>query len=88
MLKNYVRTIQPNYSTPFKASDIAKIYQFPTPPTTPITISVISFGGGLFGTLSPSGILTGGDVQACWTSLGISISNQPKVIIILLFKTC
>ena len=69
-------------NVPFKANNIAQIYKFPKPTNNPVTISVISFGGGLFGNLSSSGILSGGDVQAYWTSIGISTVNQPKVIII------
>jgi kumamolisin len=56
------------------------IYQFPTPPTTPIVIGVISLGGGLYGTMNGN-ILTGGDVQSYWTSLGITA--QPTVAVVL-----
>jgi len=68
----------------FTASQIASIYQFPTPnPAIEITVAVISFGGGLFGTVNPStGVLTSGDVQTYWTSLGIATANQPRVVII------
>ena len=66
----------------FTCTQLASIYGCPPPPTTPKTIGVISLGGGLFGTLSPTtGILTGGDVQAYWTALGIPTSNHPKVVI-------
>jgi hypothetical protein len=43
---------------------------------------VISLGGGLFGDISPSGVVTNGDIQAYWTSIGIPTANQPKVIVI------
>ena len=76
--------IQPNIvnrnSPNFVSSDIAKIYNFPTPVTTPIVIGVISLGGGLYGSVDANGILTGGDCQAYWTSLGIT--NQPTIVIV------
>jgi kumamolisin len=65
-------------STNFVSSDMAKIYAFPTPPTTPVVIGVISLGGGLYGTVT-NGVLTNGDVQSYWTSIGITA--QPRVII-------
>ena len=65
----------------FKPTEYASIYKFPTPTANPIVIGVISFGGGLVGQLS-SGILTNGDVQAFWTSLGIPIENQPTVAMV------
>ena len=68
----------------FTATQIASIYKFPLPnPTRSVVIAVISFGGGLFGTVNPStGVLTGGDIQAYWTSLGIASANQPKVVVV------
>jgi kumamolisin len=57
---------------------MAKIYGFPTPPTTPIVIGVISVGGGLYGTVT-NGVLTNGDIQKYWTSLGIT--SQPRIVI-------
>jgi subtilase family serine protease len=71
-------------SSYFYADQLATIYQFPHPSDTPITIAVISFGGGLFGNLDANGVLTGGDVQAYWSSRGITPANQPKVIVNLL----
>jgi uncharacterized protein YjdB len=65
----------------FKPTEYASIYNFPTPTTNKIVIGVISFGGGLVGQLS-SGILTKGDVQAYWTSLGIPAENQPTVAMV------
>ena len=66
----------------FKASEVAAIYGFPTPTTTPYTVGVISFGGGLYGTVGPDGLLTGGDVQAYWTYLGIPTNSHPRVIVV------
>ena len=72
--------IQPRASSrTFVSTNIAKIYNYPTPPTTPIVIGVISLGGGLYGTVT-NNILTNGDVQAYWTSQGIT--NQPTVVIV------
>ena len=64
----------------FTGKDIANIYNFPTPLTSPIVIGVVSVGGGLYGSVDANGVLTGGDVQAYWTSLGIT--SQPKVVIV------
>jgi subtilase family serine protease len=67
----------------FKANEIGKIYNFPTPDLTKkVNIGVVSFGGGLFGSVDSKGVLTKGDVQAYWSSLGISSENMPKVIIV------
>lgn len=82
MFRNYLCVREVNATQTFLANNIAKLYKFPPPSTNPVTVSVLSFGGGLFGTVSPSGVLTGGDVQAYWTSLGITNQNQPKVIIV------
>jgi kumamolisin len=65
-------------STNFVSSDMAKIYAFPTPPSTPVVIGVISLGGGLYGSVT-NGVLTNGDVQRYWTSLGMTA--QPRVVI-------
>ena len=62
----------------FYANELATIYKFP-PPTANVVVGVVSFGGGLFGDVSAEGVLTNGDVQAYWTSLGIT--DQPQVII-------
>lgn len=77
-----LRMLKSNAAQTFKANDIAKIYKFPSPSTSPVTISVITFGGGLFGNVTSSGVLTQGDVQAYWSLIGIPVSNHPKVIII------
>lgn len=66
-------------SARFVSKNIATIYGFPTPPTTPIIIGVISLGGGMYGTVT-NGVLTNGDVQRYWTSLGIT--SQPRVVIV------
>jgi len=67
----------------FKPTEYASIYKFPQPSSTPIVVGVISFGGGLVGQLL-SGILTKGDVQAYWTSLGIPAENQPTVAMVFI----
>lgn len=67
----------------FTATQYASIYKFPQPPATPKTIGVISFGGGLFGSVDASGVLTGGDVQAYWAGLGIPCHKMPKVVVVL-----
>jgi uncharacterized protein YjdB len=82
MFKNYLKINKSGLTQPFKANNVAQIYKFPPPSNNPVTVSVISFGGGLFGNVSSNGTLSGGDVQAYWTSIGILPANQPKVIII------
>ncbi len=67
----------------FWANELRSIYKVATPNlTTNKVISVVSFGGGLYGTVDPTtGILTNGDVQSYWTSIGISSNNMPKVVV-------
>jgi len=67
----------------FTSTEIASIYNFPSPNNLTKVIGVISFGGGLFGNVSSTGILTGGDVQTYWSSLGISSANMPTVVVVL-----
>ena len=66
----------------FTLTQIATIYGFPAPSPSmnPITIGVVSFGGGLIGTLT-NGVLTNGDPQKHWTSLGIASANHPRVLV-------
>ena len=68
----------------FYPNEIANIYNFPSMPQNPpnVVISVISFGGGLFGSVDKNGVLLNGDIQKYWASIGIPINKQPKVIII------
>lgn len=67
----------------FKANEIASIYKFNSPDLSKkIVVGVISFGGGLVGTVSSSGVLTDGDIQKHWGSLNIPNENMPKVIIV------
>jgi len=70
-------------SMSYTMNQIVKIYNFPTViSSAKKVIGVLSFGGGLFGTLNSSGVLTNGDVQQFWSSLGISQSNFPQVIVV------
>jgi kumamolisin len=69
-------------TTFFNPSDYASIYDFPPMPTRPITIGVISLGGGLYGSYnSRTGALTNGDVHASWAACGIPANAYPKVLI-------
>lgn len=83
-LRNDLRVRANDIASPntFTAASIRQIYRFPQPSTNPVTVSVISFGGGIFGTVSSSGVLTGGDVHAYWTSIGMAPADHPKVIIL------
>lgn len=68
----------------FKASDYATIYDFPPMPSTPVTIAIVSFGGGLYGSYnSATRILTNGDIQKYWTTIcGIPAASCPRVMIV------
>ena len=63
------------------------MYSFPSPKKTGplVVISVVSFGGGLFGTESTGSdgltYITNGDAQALWAGLNISQADMPKVAI-------
>jgi len=69
----------------FTAVQFATIYGF-TPPVANVVnvIGIISLGGGLFGTVDASGILTNGDVQTYWGSVGINPSSYPVVKVVLI----
>ena len=84
-LHTYIRSHSSTgqYKT-FKASDYATIYNFPPMPSTPVTIAIVSFGGGLYGSYnSTTRILTNGDVQKYWTTIcGIPAASCPRVMIV------
>jgi len=63
-------------------TQLRSIYQIPDPSASTYVVGVVSFGGGLYGTVDSQGVLTNGDVQAYWTSIGIAPANHPKVIVI------
>lgn len=63
-------------------SQVRSIYKIPTPSASNYVVGVMSFGGGLYGSVDSQGVLTNGDVQAYWTSIGIAPANQPKVIVV------
>jgi len=66
----------------FTCKELATIYSCPPVPDSSNVIGVISLGGGLVGKYnSNTGVLTDGDVQKYWTTIGIPASNHPKVII-------
>ena len=66
----------------FTASELASVYNFPTPnPATKVVIGVISFGGGLYGTVDKDGLLTNGDCHAYWKSIGIPATSMPRIIV-------
>ena len=86
-----VCALDPHVITPsayFTAAQLRSIYQIPAAsaptPSVPYTVAVLSFGGGLYGSVDAQGVLTGGDVQAYWSSLGIPVASQPKVRIVTL----
>jgi len=67
----------------FTGTEYASIYGFPAPdPSAKIVVGVVSFGGGLVGTVDANGILTSGDVQSYWSYLGIPSGSMPKVKIV------
>jgi kumamolisin len=65
----------------FYGNEIPKIYNIPPPMNVNYVVSVVSFGGGLYGNVSNTGVLTNGDIQKYWASIGISPSNFPTVIV-------
>ena len=81
-------------SSYFSMNDINTIYNVPdTNLTSPVVIGVVSFGGGLYGTVNSTGvlengvatnggILTNSHIHAYWTALGIPPSKQPRIIVI------
>lgn len=75
--------VKSNLRSWFYADELASIYNIPTPNLTTRTyVAVVSFGGGLYGNLSQSGVLTNGDIQKYWQAIGISSSNMPTVMVI------
>ena len=85
---NHTSTLKPRSTNVpyFYMNEIKSIYNIPNPnPSTPVCVGVVSFGGGLYGTVAANGVLTGGDVQAYWTAIGITTPNQPRVIVVPLF---
>lgn len=86
--ENHTSTLKPRSTNVpyFYMNEIKAIYNIPNPnPSTPVCVGVVSFGGGLYGNVAANGILTGGDVQAYWTAIGITTPNQPRVIVVPLF---
>ena len=65
---------------PFRASDIRTIYRYPPVPTSNVVVGVISLGGTLTGNIDINGMLTNGDVQAYWRSLGMTSLPAVKVV--------
>jgi uncharacterized protein YjdB len=78
------QSISPNSTNVpyFHMGQVRSIYNIPTPSTSGYVVGVISFGGGLYGSVDSNGVLTNGDVQAYWTAIGIASSNHPKVIVV------
>jgi uncharacterized protein YjdB len=67
----------------FMANQLASIYNFPVPnPATKVVVGVLSFGGGLYGSVGSNGVLTGGDVQQYWNSIGIPSNKWPTVVVV------
>jgi uncharacterized protein YjdB len=63
-------------------TELRSIYKIPAPIPSGYVVGVVSFGGGLYGTVDSQGVLTNGDVQAYWTSIGIAPANHPNVIVV------
>lgn len=64
----------------FNMSQVKSVYNIPNS-IAPVTVAVVSFGGGLYGSVDQNGVLTNGDVQAYWSAIGIPQASHPKVII-------
>lgn len=66
-------------SRPFTSKDYRTIYNYPTPSlSSELVIGVISFGGGIHGTIDSNGYLTSGDIHRYLNDLHLPI---PKIII-------
>ena len=66
---------------PFTGASIRRIYDFPPPSSSPIVVGVISMGGFITGTIHPvTGILTGGDINEYWMSIGMTSLPIVKVV--------
>ena len=67
----------------FYANEIAQLYRFPAPSSSnpKITIGVLSFGGGLVGSVDSYGNYVG-DVQKYWENIGINATDFPKIIVV------
>ncbi len=66
----------------FTADELASFYKIPKPTfTNKVNVAVISFGGGVFGNITGSGILSYSDCYNYWKSINISETNMPKIII-------
>lgn len=73
-------------SISYTASQYASIYGFPTPPPSLSTvIAVVSFGGGLYGSVAPDGSIAASDCTTYWSNIGIPSSNHPKVMLKTLY---
>lgn len=66
----------------FYMNHVRSIYDTPNPTTANVVIGVLSFGGGLYGTVDANGVLTNGDIQTYWSSIGIPSQNHPRVIVV------
>ena len=75
----YINLFGTIYPTAYNSVALAQIYKCPPPPTKKTSIAIVSFGGGLYGTIDSNGILTNGDCQAYWAWQGIASSNFPTV---------
>jgi kumamolisin len=74
-------TLAPATRTWFKASEYASIYGMPAPSMSrnPV-VGIVSFGGGLYGSVSPDGILTSGDCKDYWNYLGMGSHPVVKIV--------
>ena len=75
-MESYVKTVETNNS--FNAVQLASIYSFPVYAQSDAVVAIISFGGGIYGTIE-NDILTNGDVQQYWTYQGITSMSTVKV---------
>ena len=77
--------VQPSItSITYAAGDLAAAYSFPAYDASAVSvIGVLSFGGGLHGTVdATTSVLTNGDVQHYWSSVsGIAAADMPTVIV-------
>jgi kumamolisin len=76
-MKHYLKKKAINNS--FTVRELASIYKFPEYKSTSAVIFILSFGGGIYGTIT-NNILIDGDVQKYWNSQGITQMSTVYVL--------
>jgi hypothetical protein len=71
-----------NGKTNNNLNNIMKMYNIPNLKIDqPKVVSIISFGGGIYGEFDNNGIMTNGDCINYWRSIGLTQENMPTVML-------